>query len=161
MRRGLQWSDFSSDCRRANSIRIQAPEFQCESIRWPPKERGLKISLVSGIDTYLYLTRNGHVIAKDDNDGDGTKASLNLENSQISSQAYSKAYYAAIDPENTRTTFSDWKTANGFSTADYHVTFRDEVDLGYGRDMYARTSSDGSIAIYVENYVVQISSGDV
>ncbi|MBT8131765.1 MAG: hypothetical protein KJO35_05805, partial [Gammaproteobacteria bacterium] len=81
--------------------------------------------------------------------------------SQIDSAAYANAYFAAADPNSERTTLAGWKAVNGFdSGADVNVTFRDTKDLGYGRDMYARTRADGGIAIYVDNYVVQPLPGD-
>ncbi len=81
--------------------------------------------------------------------------------SRIDIPAYAEAYFAAIDPNQERTTLSAWKALNGFdSGADVHVTFRDTKDLGYGRDMYARTRADGGIAIYVDNYVVLALPGD-
>ena len=105
---------------------------------------------------------NEHVIAQDDDGGNGTNARLSLENNQIDSADYARAYYKAIDPNDEQTTLADWKQHNGFdSGTDQHVTFRDRVDLGYGRDMYARTRDDGSLAIYVDNYIVQLGEGDV
>lgn len=80
---------------------------------------------------------------------------------EISSVAYANAYYSAVDPGQERTTLDAWKTINGFDQGDVvHSTFRDAKDLGYGRDMYARTRSDGGIAIYVDNYVVELEAGD-
>lgn len=122
---------------------------------------GLKVTLTSTADNYLYLTRNGHIIAEDDDSAGDSNAQLALDNSQINAATYANAYYQAVDPNDERTTLSSWKTLNGFDNdADHHITFRDRVDLGYGRDMYTRTRTDGSIAIYVDNYVVQFGSGD-
>ncbi|MHB8473099.1 MAG: hypothetical protein ACYDC8_09705 [Gammaproteobacteria bacterium] len=79
----------------------------------------------------------------------------------IDSDAYANAYYKAVDPTGVRTTLAAWKSVNGFDQGvDNHVTFRDAKDLGYGRDMYARHRADGGIAIYVDNYVVQVEPGD-
>ena len=79
----------------------------------------------------------------------------------INSEAYATAYYAAVDPMNQRTTLADWKSINEFDAgADVHVTFRDTKDLGYGRDMYAKSFPDGRAAFYVDNYVVRIEPGD-
>ncbi|PKG85666.1 hypothetical protein CXF85_02410 [Colwellia sp. 75C3] len=122
---------------------------------------GLKVTLTSTADNYLYLTRNGHIIAEDDDSAGGSNAQMALDNSKISSASYANAYYQAVDPNAERTTLSSWKTLNGFDNgADQHLTFRDRVDLGYGRDMYAKTRTDGGIAIYIENYVVQLGPGD-
>jgi hypothetical protein len=79
----------------------------------------------------------------------------------INTEAYAAAYYAAVDPMDERTTLADWKTKNEFDAGeDVHVIFRDTKDLGYGRDMYAKSLSNGSVAFYVNNYVVQIEPGD-
>ncbi|MEJ2645140.1 MAG: hypothetical protein P8180_09440 [Gammaproteobacteria bacterium] len=79
----------------------------------------------------------------------------------IDSDAYADAYYARIDPNNKRTTLADWKAENGFQNGfEVHATFRDAKDLGYGRDMYARHRSDGGVAIYVNNYLVELEPGD-
>ncbi len=79
----------------------------------------------------------------------------------LDSDAYADAYYVAVDPLGERTTLDDWKTLNGFDQGvDAHATFRDTKDLGYGRDMYARRRADGGIAIYVDNYVVELEPGD-
>lgn len=83
------------------------------------------------------------------------------ESLDVNSEAYATAYYEAVDPLNQRTTLADWKAINGFDAGeDVHVTFRDTKDLGYGRDMYAKSFPDGRVAIYVDNYVVRIEPGD-
>jgi hypothetical protein len=88
--------------------------------------------------------------------------SLSLDDNQISSVAYAEAYYQAVDPDDKRTTLSDWKTQNGFDNGhDEHMIFRDSKDLGYGRDMYARFNDDGSLrAIFVNNFVVTQGTGN-
>lgn len=78
---------------------------------------------------------------------------------QTESEAYAQAYYDAIDPgpNRTRDTFEKWKEANKFDTAQgkqITVVFGDERDLGYGRRMTGRYNNDGTIAFFVENYVV-------
>ncbi len=77
---------------------------------------------------------------------------------QTDTPAYAQAYYAAIDPNNTKDTFAKWKTANGFDTnAGTQVTavFGDSRDLGFGRRMTARQNPDGTVAFLVENYLVR------
>ena len=77
---------------------------------------------------------------------------------ETNTTAYTQAYYAAIDPgAPTRDTLSKWKAANGFGTGgqEYTAVFLDVRDLGYGRRMNGRINSDGSIAFFVENYLVQ------
>jgi len=82
--------------------------------------------------------------------------SVNLNSNLTSSLEYAQAYYKAVDPSDERTTLSAWKTKNGFDQGfDVHVIFRDSKDLGYGRDMYGRKNADGSLAFYVNNFVVK------
>ncbi len=84
----------------------------------------------------------------------------------INSEAYADAYYGAVDPGGRRDTLAKWKEETGFDLGVYaHATFRDAKDLGYGRDMYARTgtlntSGCNVIAVYVDNYVVELEPGD-
>jgi hypothetical protein len=76
--------------------------------------------------------------------------------SQIDSDSYAQAYYAAIDPDNAKDTLAKWKVANGFDTGSgtqTMVVFGDRRDLGYGRRMTARQNPDGTIAFLVENYL--------
>lgn len=78
---------------------------------------------------------------------------------QTDSVAYAQAYYAAIDPNGDKNTFAKWKAANGFDSGtgtQVDVIFGDARDLGYGRRMTARQNPDGSIAIVVQNYLVEI-----
>lgn len=62
------------------------------------------------------------------------------------------AYYATIDPDDTKITFLGWLKSNGFLAAsattidwaavangsDAHAIYVNNFDLGFGRDMYAR-----------------------
>ncbi len=77
---------------------------------------------------------------------------------QTDTPAYAQAYYAAIDPNNTKDTFANWKTANGFDTGtgtQVTAVFGDSRDLGFGRRMTARQNPDGTLAFFVENYLVR------
>jgi mono/diheme cytochrome c family protein len=77
---------------------------------------------------------------------------------QTNTQEYAEAYYRAIDPNNERDTLAKYKAKNGFETGtgtELNVVFGDRRDLGYGRRMYARQNPDGSLAFYVENYLIQ------
>ena len=81
---------------------------------------------------------------------------------QMNTQAYADAYYRAVDPGNERDTLAKYKAKNGFETGtgtEYNVIFGDRRDLGYGRRMYARQNADGTLAFYVENYLVQAGAG--
>jgi hypothetical protein len=76
---------------------------------------------------------------------------------QTDTVAYAQAYYAAIDPTNAKDTLAKWKAANLFdsgSGTQMEVVFGDVRDLGYGRRMTVRQNPDGTIAAYVENYMV-------
>ena len=83
---------------------------------------------------------------------------------QMNTQEYADAYYRAIDPNNERDTLAKYKAKNGFETGtgtEINVIFGDRRDLGYGRRMYARQNPDGTLAFYVENYLVQAGVGYV
>lgn len=74
--------------------------------------------------------------------------------------ASARAYYAAIDPQQQRTSLLDWLKVNGFlasastgfawsdvaAGSTVHATYTNNFDLGFGRDMYARVGacSDGA-----------------
>jgi hypothetical protein len=76
---------------------------------------------------------------------------------QTNTVAYANAYYAAIDPANAKDTLAKWKAANGFDTGvgtQITVVFGDGRDLGYGRRMTARQNVDGTLAFFVENYLI-------
>ena len=77
---------------------------------------------------------------------------------QTDSPAYAKAYYAAIDPNNTKDTVAKWRAANGFDTGtgtQVTVVFGDVRDLGFGRRITARQNPDGTLAFFTENYLVK------
>ncbi len=81
---------------------------------------------------------------------------------QTNTAEYAQAYYAAIDPGNDRDTFTKWKAANRFDSGtgeQVTVVFGDMRDLGYGRRMTARRNADGTLAFYVENYLVEAAAG--
>ena len=81
---------------------------------------------------------------------------------QTNTTAYALAYYAAIDPFGSKKNFEAWKAANHFDepgVAQVTAVFGDFRDLGYGRRMTARQNTDGTIAFFVENYLVDIGGG--
>lgn len=83
---------------------------------------------------------------------------------ETNSNAYAQAYYAAIDPTNAKDTLAKWKAANGFGGAagalgEVNAVFGDMRDLGYGRRMTMRQNPDGTIAAFVENYLVTAGAG--
>src|ERR1043166_6799543 len=85
---------------------------------------------------------------------DGTRQTDTVE--------YAQAYYAAVDPLNERDTLAKFKAKNGFDTgigAQVRVVFGDMRDLGYGRLMTGRRNPDGTIAFFVQNYLVEAAAG--
>lgn len=81
---------------------------------------------------------------------------------QMNTAAYTQSYYAAIDPNNERDTLTKWKAVNGFGSGtgeEITVVFGDQRDLGYGRRMNARRNPNGTLAFFVENYLVQAGAG--
>ncbi|MCC2638780.1 MAG: hypothetical protein K0Q68_2499 [Moraxellaceae bacterium] len=122
---------------------------------------GLRIAATSGsgVPVRLVLKRsNGRVVAT-------ASDLIDLPLTPISSASYAQAYYDAVDADQERDTLEKWKQRNGFYDNDpdstiSHVTFRDALDLGYGRDMYVlRNSVTGRIAFFVQNYIVALQPG--
>jgi hypothetical protein len=77
---------------------------------------------------------------------------------QTNTPAYAQAYYAAIDPNNTKDTLAKWKAANGFDTGtgtQVTAVFGDVRDLGFGRRITARQNVDGTLAFLTENYLIK------
>ena len=122
---------------------------------------GLSLEVDSASEAVLFLVRNGQVLTRVEN-------SLLLLASQINSAEFAQAYYTLVDPLGDRGTLSAWKALNGFGSggpdSEINTTFRDAKDLGYGRDMHARERQIGGVdcglAIYEDNYVVQLEPGD-
>lgn len=120
---------------------------------------GVTIEELGSTATRLVLRRHGKVVAS------GTDSIL-LPVTQISSASYAAAYYDAVDPQSERSTLEAWKQRNGFydqsgNVSITHVTFRDALDLGYGRDMYVlKNSSTGRLAFMVQNYIVLLQAGN-
>ena len=108
----------------------------------------------------LYIVKAGYLYEHVTSDED-LNLKFEIADSKINSVAYAEKYYSAVDPNNERITLDAWKTKNGFDQGyDVHVIFRDSKDLGYGRDMYARRNDDGSLAFYVNNFVVAVGKGN-
>ena len=87
-------------------------------------------------------------------------------NPQIETRESAAAYYAAINPasEAQKTTLPTWLQNNCFDPASptygegesgynvVHATYTNNFDLGFGRDMYFATCSNGNLASVVINY---------
>lgn len=85
---------------------------------------------------------------------------LGQPSATLDTAASARAYYAAIDPQQQRTSLLDWLKVNGFLPATrtgfawsdvadgsaVRATYTNNFDLGFGRDMYARVGacSDGA-----------------
>ncbi|MEE4300994.1 MAG: fibronectin type III domain-containing protein, partial [Pseudomonadales bacterium] len=123
----------------------------------------LVVEVESTEDVVVFLVRGNRVLSRTDANGAGAGERLALEDSAIDSRAFADAYYATVDPMDQRATLEGWRQANAFSAtppeAITNAVFRDAKDLGYGRDMYA-WEHDCGIAIYEDNYVVQVEPGD-
>jgi mono/diheme cytochrome c family protein len=81
---------------------------------------------------------------------------------ETNTAAYTNAYYEAIDPNSERDTLTKYKQKNGFGSGtgqEITVIFGDQRDLGYGRRMTVRRNPDGTIAFFVENYLIQAGAG--
>lgn len=129
---------------------------------------GIRISVDSAIDTYLYLLkrapgvngstdRSGPIFIESDN-------IIAIDASRIDSEAFGKAYYDTIDPNNAKTTLEDWKVANGYYAAlqagrVINTRFRDTKDLGYGRGLQVWTDTSGNFYSFVENFQVRTVAG--
>ncbi|MBL4880498.1 MAG: hypothetical protein JKX82_04145 [Oleispira sp.] len=146
-----QWSDTPSlDWQNHNEI-LRDLDFE--------KGREVDVKIDCPEVCQLYIIKSGYLYqtaVSSTSTAGSHEVSLNLNSKLTSSLKYAQAYYAAVDENNERTTLSAWKTKNGFDQGfDVHVIFRDTKDLGYGRDMYGRKNADGSLAIYVNNFVVK------
>ena len=93
-------------------------------------------------------------------------AAANPNNSNVASSlrqpesaTSAAAYYKAIDPMDRRTTLADWLELTGFAvngeldpnSGAHHVTYINNYDLGFTRDMFLRVDGDRVFA-YVTNY---------
>jgi mono/diheme cytochrome c family protein len=136
-----------------------------------PYSGGAVFEITSGTDSCLYLLdAGGSLLAgKTQNSECSNPETIDLPRSKINHEAHAGAYYAAIDPDNTRDTLQKWLDANDFGQpcpqtipdCEVHVIFRDTRDLGYGRDMTMRRHADGGAAFYVRNYVVNALPGRI
>ena len=70
------------------------------------------------------------------------------------SPAETELYYQVVDPQEQRINLPSFMAINGFYDSHIRATFFNAGDLGFGRDMHCRPSSDnsGGAACYVGNY---------
>ncbi len=78
----------------------------------------------------------------------------------------SEVYYRTVDPAGTRTSLNAWLRQAGFTGPDgkllpevvagtgefAHAVYVNNFDLGFGRQMYTRTDSQGNVFSFVKNY---------
>ncbi len=63
------------------------------------------------------------------------------------------AYYAAIDPDGSKTNFIDWLVVNDFAASvDANALYVNDLDLGFGRDMNIKVNGDGRVVSFVRNH---------
>lgn len=124
---------------------------------------GLIIEADATEDAVIFLLKDRQILARADAQTGGGVEQLVFARSPINSRAFADSYYATVDPMNLRNTLEGWKQQTDFYTVDpnevVNAVFRDVKDLGYGRDMYAWEHSCG-IAVFEDNYVVQLEPGD-
>ena len=69
-----------------------------------------------------------------------------LQGSFQENKERANAYYATIDPGNSKTTLSAWRMENGFDNgSDAEAIYINGFDLGFTRDMFLRTDPDGNV----------------
>ena len=89
-------------------------------------------------------------------DGISVDVSLMLDNlgyDLAESKTTALAYYAAIDPDNNKTTLSDWLVANNYNAATAtRARYLNGFDLAFGRDMRMWSNDQGHVFAFVENY---------
>ena len=67
--------------------------------------------------------------------------------------ASAEAYYRAVDPDNERTTLDDFIERTGdLIVSEAHAIYQNDADLGFGRDMRARTNESGGVSSWVRNF---------
>ena len=89
-------------------------------------------------------------------DGISVDVSLMLDNlgfDLAESKTTALAYYAAIDPDNEKTTLSDWLVANNYNAdTATRAKYLNGFDLAFGRDMRMWSNDQGHVFAFVENY---------
>lgn len=89
---------------------------------------------------------------------DGLEIDVNLMldflgNEFVESKNTAAAYYAAIDPDNEKTTLADWLAANNYDEANVtRAQYLNGFDLAFGRDMKVWTNDQNHVFSVVENY---------
>lgn len=147
-----QWSNISELNWQSNSVNRHELDLT--------SNQAVIITVECSQSCELFLLKSGYLYHQQAS-GDGFIIEYEIVSNLINSVSYAQQYYQAIDPNNERMTLAAWKRKNGFDQGyDVHVIFRDTKDLGYGRDLYARRNEDGSLAFFVNNFVVTVGKGN-
>ena len=161
----VEWSPppnppYTGDCSSSITYNEQSLDQQ------NPNNPSPLFSLTSGV-FLTYFTPGGYLnTATNSAAGDPSCTGPSGPNPNCdTADALTSAYYAAINPNGTKTApgntsdFANWKAANGFTNASTRVDYFNLYDLGFGRDMYMQTGWQNGIqncpacvAYYVTNY---------
>ena len=170
----IEYDTGVTETRSGSWVNSSGPGTTCTPIARPcetltlQEAGGIKLTLTSTVPNTLDLRyRNGSAVCDTSvsricTATSGSTSTLTVLNSQISGEEYGNAYYAKVDPNNERATLAAFKSKNGFGSGtgvEVEAVFRDVKDLGYGRKMTARKNTDGTLAFFVENYLVQLVAG--
>ncbi len=106
--------------------------------------------------TLYVLDANDQVVAQGSNGGSGAAVDvavsaaaleeLRIAGGGLENKDTAQSYYDAIDPQRAKLTLRQWLIANCFDpaardyAADSHALYVNDFDLGFGRDMYFRTT---------------------
>jgi len=118
-------------------------------------------SATSAASIYL-LDANDQIVAQGSNGGSGAAVDvavsaavleeLRIAGGGLENKDTAQSYYDAIDPQRTKLTLRQWLIANCFDpaasdyAADSHALYVNDFDLGFGRDMYFRTTRPAGCA---------------
>ena len=108
------------------------------------------------------LDANDQVVAQGSNAGSGAAVEvalsaaaleeLRIAGGGLENRDTAQSYYDAIDPQRAKLTLREWLVANCFDptasdySADSHALYVNDFDLGFGRDMYFRTTRPAGCA---------------
>ncbi len=159
----ITFDDGHSETRTGSINTSNGPGNSCAGLQRPCESinldypGGIELSLSATVPSQVSLVdRAGNLIHT-------AAGRITIPTSKVDGEDYSKAYYRAIDPADERTNLAKWKTKNGFNSGSgttVSATFRDVNDLGYGRHITAHRNTDGSMAFMVDNYLVDLATGD-
>ncbi len=109
-------------------------------------ESGIRILDTSGLVTSGLVTSPANLTVSDE----WLRNEVNVESRRTANN-----YYNCIDPTGAAATLESWIEQSGFRAYPEqveHVTYVNNFDLGFGRDMYFREDENGNVYSYVVNY---------